>query len=98
VLLPVASIDASPLNPHKRFVDENLQRLADSLEADRLPQPIVVTPRGRSAAAIGGQAIQVTVDGPDRDTLNELVGQVMQTIEQGPGRGRRQQPKPARGA
>jgi ParB-like chromosome segregation protein Spo0J len=34
------SIDASPLNPHKRFVDENLQRLADSLEADRLPQPI----------------------------------------------------------
>jgi hypothetical protein len=74
VLLPVASIDASPLNPHKRFVDENLQRLADSLEADRLPQPIVVTPRGRSAAAIGGQAIQVTLARRSRSLLMDQTG------------------------
>jgi hydrophobic/amphiphilic exporter-1 (mainly G- bacteria), HAE1 family len=33
----------------------------------------------------GGQAIQVTIDGSDPDTLNELVDQVMQAIEQLPG-------------
>ncbi len=33
----------------------------------------------------GGQAIQVAVDGPDLDALNELVSQTMQTVADTPG-------------
>jgi hypothetical protein len=44
MLLPVAAIDSSPLNPRKHFDDEDMQRLADSLATDGLLRPIVVTP------------------------------------------------------
>lgn len=55
VLLPLASIDSSPLNPRTRFDDEDLQRLTDSLQADGLLQPIVVTPAGNRYRIVAGE-------------------------------------------
>jgi ParB family transcriptional regulator, chromosome partitioning protein len=55
VLLPLASIDSSPLNPRTRFNDEDLQRLANSLQADGLLQPIVVTPAGDRYRIVAGE-------------------------------------------
>jgi len=46
VLLPLASIDSSPLNPREHLDDEDLGVLAASIEVDGLLQPIVVTPAG----------------------------------------------------
>lgn len=55
VLLPIDRIETSPLNPRKRFDDEDLQRLAESLEADGLLQPIVVTPAGERFVVVAGE-------------------------------------------
>jgi len=53
--LPIALIDSSPLNPRKRFDEDELQRLADSLKADGLLQPIVVKPVGGRYEIIAGE-------------------------------------------
>jgi ParB family chromosome partitioning protein len=55
LILPLASIDTSPLNPRKHFDEQDLQRLADSLEADGLLQPIVVTPTGDRFVVVAGE-------------------------------------------
>jgi len=55
VLLPLAAIDSSPLNPRKHFDNDDLRRLADSLEADGLLQPIVVTLAGDRYVVVAGE-------------------------------------------
>lgn len=55
VLLPLGRIDSSPLNPRKRFDEEELQSLADSLQTDGLLQPIVVRPVGERFLVVAGE-------------------------------------------
>jgi hypothetical protein len=54
-LQPLASIDASPLNPGKHVDAANVQRLADSLAADGLLQPKRRHASGRSVVVLAGE-------------------------------------------
>lgn len=50
--LPLDSLKASPTNPRKRFSEESLQELAQSIRTDGLLQPLVVRPLERKGKVV----------------------------------------------
>ncbi|MDO4796916.1 MAG: ParB/RepB/Spo0J family partition protein [Coriobacteriales bacterium] len=53
--LPLASIQPNPNQPRKRFDQEELQSLADSIRQNGLLQPIVVRPRSGGYQIVAGE-------------------------------------------
>ncbi|MHB8779985.1 MAG: ParB/RepB/Spo0J family partition protein [Candidatus Geothermincolia bacterium] len=54
-VLPVDSISPNRLQPRKRFSDEGLQELADSLREHGVIQPVIVRPRGTGYELVAGE-------------------------------------------
>lgn len=54
-LMPVASIEPHPDQPRRRFDDEALAELAQSIQARGLIQPIVVRPHGHRFQIVAGE-------------------------------------------
>jgi ParB family chromosome partitioning protein len=54
-LLAIADIDANPDQPRRRFDDESMAELAESIAARGLIQPIVVRPRGGRYQIVAGE-------------------------------------------
>jgi ParB family chromosome partitioning protein len=54
-LLPIGEIEANPDQPRRRFDDEALAELADSIAARGLIQPIIVRPRGGRYQIVAGE-------------------------------------------
>lgn len=53
--IPVEQIDANPFQPRKRFDDEHLRELADSIRTDGVLQPVVVRRRGDRYELVMGE-------------------------------------------
>lgn len=72
--LPIAQIDSSPLNPRKRFAEEQLRELAASLELDGLLQPILVKRTLETGGGVlGGDRYEI-VAGERRWRAAKLLG------------------------
>ena len=54
-LLPVASIEPNPDQPRRRFAENALDELAESIRSRGLIQPIVVRPRGHRFQIVAGE-------------------------------------------
>lgn len=75
--IPVDSLRANPHQPRQHFDESALRRLADSVQADGLMQPIVVRPARRSeadAAEAGDGAVFEIVAGERRWRAATLAG------------------------
>ncbi len=53
--VPLETVDANPFQPRKRFDDERLKELADSIRADGVLQPVVVRRKGSRYELIMGE-------------------------------------------
>jgi ParB family transcriptional regulator, chromosome partitioning protein len=53
--IPVEEIDANPFQPRKRFDDDRLKELADSIRTDGVLQPVVVRKRGNRYELVMGE-------------------------------------------
>src|SRR5262245_3347592 len=53
--VPTDAVDANPFQPRKRFDDERLKELADSIRADGVLQPVVVRRKGSKYELIMGE-------------------------------------------
>jgi len=54
-LIPVDSISPNPLQPRKKFKDESLEELAESLKEHGLVQPVIVRPSGTGYELLVGE-------------------------------------------
>ena len=55
VRLPLASIRPNPRQPRKRFAEESLKELADSIREKGLLQPLLVRPQGDGYELVAGE-------------------------------------------
>ncbi len=53
--IPLEEIDANPFQPRKRFDDDRLKELADSIRTDGVLQPVVVRRRGNRYELVMGE-------------------------------------------
>jgi ParB family transcriptional regulator, chromosome partitioning protein len=53
--VPIDAVAANPFQPRKRFDDERLKELADSIRADGVLQPVVVRRKGTSYELVMGE-------------------------------------------
>jgi ParB family chromosome partitioning protein len=53
--LPTDAVEANPFQPRKRFDDERLKELADSIRADGVLQPVVVRRKGTKYELVMGE-------------------------------------------
>jgi hypothetical protein len=75
VLLPPTSIDSSPLNPRTHFDDQDLQRLADSLQSDGLHGDLVhARQEGRQRSGVRHRPLPAQPSGPCRMRVPAAAG------------------------
>ncbi len=71
--VPIEFLTASPLQPRRRFVEAELQALADSLKTYGVLQPLLVRPRSGSAAGYATPGFEI-VAGERRWRAAQLAG------------------------